>query len=267
LASNQKPSSEQLLHITPYNGTYKQHYSKEEWVEDVVAYNVYYNSKIHYKQGVLKHSTAESWMLLILIFGFTSLAYVRTLHRKRFNMLVQTFANWKVSKQIIRYEKVYAHPVNILLSINFILCFPLFFCLWAREILDIEYNLTQLYFSILGPLLIYIILKLLVYKSSGWILKLNETIEEYVFQANLFNKYLGVVYLILICFMLYSPISMIFLAQLGFVILVLFLSFQLIRGVIIGIENGINLYLIFIYLCTLEILPWLVLGKWVKNLL
>lgn len=267
LAVNQTQYSDQPLHITPFYGQYEQHYSKAEWVEDVVAYNAYYNSQINYKQGVLKHSLVENWMLFILLFGFTSLAYVRTMYRKRFNMLVQTFSNWKVSKQIIRYEKVYAHPVNILLTINFILCFPLFFCLWAAALLEINYSLIPLYFSILGPLLIYIVLKLLVYKGSGWLVALNEPIEEYVFQANLFNKYLGVVYLILISFMMYSPISSDFLAQTGLAILVIFLSFQLIRGVIIGIENGINLYLIILYLCSLEILPWLVLGKWVKSLL
>lgn len=253
--------------VIAFDGSYEDIYSKEEWVQDVVAYNAYYNSTISYKKGTPIESHASGWILLILLVGFSSLAYVRTLHRKRFTMLIQTFINWKVAKQIIRYEKVYTHPVNLLLNLNFILCFPLFFAFWLNELSDINISLPKLYFSILIPFLIYQLCKLAIYKSSGWLFGEQETIEEYIFQTNLFNKYLGIVYLVLLTFLIYSPISSSFLAQLGIIILLLFLFFQLVRGLLIGREHGKQLYLIILYLCTLEILPWLIIGKWVKNLL
>lgn len=253
--------------VIAFDGTYEDIYSKEDWAQDVVAYNSYYNNTISYKKGTPIESHTSGWILLILLFGFSSLAYVRTMHRKRFTMLMQTFINWKVAKQIIRYEKVYAHPVNLLMNLNFILCFPLFFSLWANELGEVNMPLLSLYFSILAPFLIYQLCKLAIYKSSGWLFNEQETIEEYIFQTNLFNKYLGVVYLVLLCFLIYSPISSTFLAQLGVVILLSFLLFQLIRGLLIGREHGNQLYLIILYLCTLEILPWLIIGKWVKNLL
>ncbi len=267
MTSTQTTISQQTVGIVPYSGLYTEVYTKDEWVNDVVAYSEYYYSNLPYQKGIANDTSAVNWMLVILFFGFISLAYVRSVHRKRFSMLVQTFINWKVAKQIIRYEKVYTHPVNILLNLNFLFCFPLFLSLSAFHLTNPGYSISEMYLLIILPFLLYLISKLVLYKFSAWLLVENETIEEYVFQASLFNKYLGVCYLILTTLLIYSPISSSFLSKIGLGVLFLFLSFQLIRGVIIGIEKGKNLYLIILYLCTLEILPWLVLGKWVKNLM
>jgi len=262
-------SSEELIindpYVTAYDGLYATPYELNDWANDIYFVAKEYYRSIPYEQGIPNENIAEPWMLFLILLGFLGLAYVRAVHRKRFSMLFQTFINWKLSKQIIRYEKVYTHPANLILTFNYLFCIPLFFSLGYKIISSSQFSVVQLFFIIQLPLLFYILIKFLAYRFSAWLFDEREIIEEYVFQANLFNKYLAVSCLILSTLLLYSPISPKILVGIGLSTLFLFLLFQVIRGLIIGIEGGKSLYLIILYLCTLEILPWLILGKWINN--
>ena len=139
---------------------------------------------------------------------------------------------------------------------------PLFFCFFLQA----KAGGTYLFHFIITflPLILYLFTKLLLYKFSAWLFGEEEALEEYLFQTTLFNKYLGVVYLILTTLLIYSSVKIEVLYYSGLIMLALFLLFQLVRGFIIGIERGSNLLFIILYLCTLEITPWLILGKWIK---
>ncbi len=253
--------------VEPFKGEYDTVYTFDSWVKDVCLAHATYAQHNLYKKGNINRPFSQPWMLFVLLFGFFCIAFTRSAYRKRFTMLFQTLLNWKLSKHIIRYEKVYTHPVNILLTLNFILCIPLFFGISRKWHLSLNEGIEVSFFMILLPLLSYLVIKLLSYKFSGWLFNMQEPIEEYIFQANLFNKYLGVAYLILTTLLIYSTIPFHILFNTGVTILILLLVFQLIRGVIIGLQSGNALFFIILYLCTLEILPWMILGKWIKSTL
>lgn len=212
-----------------------------------------------------KQQSFPDVLLFFILFGCLSIAYVSAFHRKRFKMLTQTAVNWKLSKQIIRYEKVYSHPVNIALNLNFLISVSLFFGLSYYYLIPQVFSFNAHFFVFLLGIIIYLMSKLFLYKFTAWLWKREEVMEEYIFQTNLFNKYLGVIYLLLTALLLYSNINSEVLINTGFVFLFLLLCIQLIRGVIIGKQSDGNLLLIILYLCTLEILPWLFIGKWIDN--
>lgn len=222
------------------------------------------NHQAFYKPKA-KHSLFPDSLFFLILIGSICIAYVSAFHRKRFNMLMQTSLNWKLAKQIIRYEKVYSHPVNIALNVNFLISVSLFagliyFTFWPNEF---SYNTHFLIF--LGVILCYLLLKFILYKITAWLWQVEEVMEEYIFQTNLFNKYLGVAYLLLSALFIYSSISGFTIIALGIGLFVALFVMQLVRGIIIGRQSGGNLLLIILYLCTLEILPWLVAGKWIEN--
>ncbi len=265
-ADSTQTQYEYIPEVFSYDGLYSQPYGKEEWLKDLYQSTKSYKESIPYQAGVAKQGQVQSWMLALLLFGFGSLAFVRAVYRKRYSMLFQAFVNWKISKQIIRYEKVYTHPVNLLLMLNFILIVPLFLSTYYFKTHQPEQGTFELFVLFLIPLLAYLLIKLIAYQFTAWLLEEKEAVAEYIFQTNLFNKYLGVVYLILTSLLIYSPIRIEFLFHSALIILLFFLVFQLIRGALIGFQQNKSLFLIIVYLCTLEILPWLVLGKWVNNL-
>ena len=231
------------------------------WVNEVVLSSKEFTLETTTFQGSSLQLNSPTWIIFMLVIGFSCLAISRSVYKKRFRMLYKTLGNWKLSKQIIRYEKVYTHPVNILMSFNFILLFPLFFSILYVRLYNPSTNIGQVYFYILAPLVIYLLLKLICYQFSAWLWNEKGVIEEYLFQSNLFNKYLGVVFLILTSLVVYSQIELTSLAFIALGAVGLSTVFQLSRGVMIGLENGKHLFFIIAYLCTLEILPWLVFGK------
>lgn len=235
------------------------------WVDTVVASSdgIAINHKKY--DGTITQPSSPAWIIILLLVGFSCIAVSRSVYRKRFIMLYKTLGNWKLSKQIIRYEKVYTHPVNILMTLNFVIIIPLFFSLVYSKLFNPLVLLEQQYILVLGPLVIYLLAKTALYQFSGWLWNEKPVIEEYLFQSNLFNKYTGVAFLILASLVVYSPIAPIVLAKIGLTTLALLALFQIIRGVMIGLENGMHLFFIIAYLCTLEILPWFVVGKWITG--
>lgn len=218
-----------------------------------------------YKSGHPKEKNYPQWLLFVFLIAFLGIAYARSTYRKRFSLLMKTLIHWKVAKQIMRFEKVYIHPVNLILNANFLFSLSLFFSFSFLITEHDEFNLLNVFPVILAFLVSFIILKLLLYKFSEWLFDVNEVIEDYIFQANLFNKFLGVLFLGLNIFILFSTFSTTLLVKIGFFSLLIIYAIQLFRGLNVGVHHHAKWYLIILYLCTLEILPILLLIKWVKS--
>lgn len=253
--------------VMPYKGEYQPDYTYKQWALDITVHAKHYLSQHKYHQGESQNQLVPNWIAFVLILVLVAVAYSKSFHAKRFKMILKGFFNWKVSQQIIRYEKVYAHPVNILLSTVFLVTTSLLYAFYYFH----HYNqlVEPLYtFGLLGALiLIYGLLKLFVYSFSAWLFNINEMMEDYSFQSSLFNKLFGLINLILLVFYFYSTVSQQLILGISISILLIFMLMQLVRGLLIGIQNAIPLHLIILYLCTLEILPWLIIGKWIGNLL
>jgi len=205
-----------------------------------------------------------SWgFLLISLLGVSILASVIAFYRRRFELLLGVLFNWKLSKQIIRYEKVHSHPVNILLMLAFVIFFPLFFAKVGSEIST--YDFVFLWQRILFFLVLYFVVKLLLYRFSAWLFDEGDLINKYVFQLNLYSKFMGVLMIGMWILLIYSPITINYLFRFSMLILILFLTLQTVRAWMIGRSEGKSLYLIILYLCALEIVPWLLIIKSLKN--
>lgn len=253
--------------VKPFSGVYQPAYEYSEWTSDVVVHAKNYLSQIKYHQGELQQNTVPNWVAILLVVVLGIVAYSKSFYPKRFKMILRGLFNWKVSQQIIRYEKVYAHPVNVMLSVVYLLATSLLFAFYYHQ--NFNQLLDPIYaFALLAVfILVYGLLKLFLYSFSAWLFNVDEMIEDYSFQSSLFNKFFGLINLILLICFLYSSISQELILSISLVSLLIFMLMQLIRGLLIGIQNAMPLHLIILYLCTLEILPWLIIGKWIGNLL
>jgi hypothetical protein len=253
--------------VETYDGTYHKAYSYKQWSNDVVVHANNYLSQVKYHQGELKESQTSNWIVIILLIVFSAIAYTKSFHQKRFGMLLKGFFNWKISQQIIRYEKVYFHPVNVILSVVFLVVTALFFALAYQSFYVSDVNLALLTFLIGLGIVFMALIKVAFYNFSSWLLSISEPMQDYIFQSSLFNKLFGLINFILIVLLLYSPLSDKVVIGISLLSLLIFMLMQLVRGLLIGIQNAIPMHLIILYLCTLEILPWLIIGKWIGNLL
>ncbi|KAA3646820.1 MAG: DUF4271 domain-containing protein [Bacteroidetes bacterium] len=248
-----------LIYIRPYEPI-DSNYWFSEFAADVLEVSETYASNLVFIDGSPKPFVA-SWLLLLLILSYVLLAYTYSFHHKRFNLISKTVVNWKLGKQIIRYEKIYSHPVNISLITIFLIAVPTFFAflIFNENILD--HSLTKLNIILFVGLSSYLFLKFALYRFSAWLLDEKELIQEYAFHVNLLNKFLGIIFLILLSLLVYSNISSNALLLIALFFLSLSVLIQLFRGFRIGLQKTNKLNLIILYLCTLEILPLALLVK------
>lgn len=246
-----------------HDAEYRDYQTIQEWSDELYDLEVE-STTTKWKNGEA-HQITYGWGFLgITLIGMCLLATVAAFYRKRFTLLVDVLFNWKLSKQVIRYEKVHSHPVNILLMITFLLFFPLFYSL-SLSILRPELEFAFLIKAISLFIVIYLIAKLILYQFTAWLFDEGKLFNQYIFQVNLFSKFMGVLLLFLWILLVYSPFSPLLIFRLSLFFLLLFLALQTIRAVAIGRSEGKDLLLIILYLCTLEILPWLLLYKSFEN--
>jgi hypothetical protein len=250
-------------YITPHLEKSKP-YSIKDWARDIYDISENHFNKINYYDAIDQTASNSTLDFLIVLLCVSAFALVTAFYNKRFKLLLNTFFNWKLAKQIIRYEKVHSHPVNLTMLFIFAVSTPIFFCK-SLIILYPKWEFFELFKYVMLILIAYFLVKYLLYQFSAWLFEEKELVEQYIFQGNLYSKFVGLVYLSLLILHLYSPFSNIILLKVGLIVLLIFLLLQLSRGIIIGLAEKRNLLVIILYLCTLEILPWLLMYKSIQD--
>lgn len=220
-----------------------------------------------YQEGIPKNNSYQNWSIIILILCFIMLAFSKAKYAKRIDLLIKSLKSWKFGKQVIRYERVYSHPTNIILLLIFLFSTSLF--IQKALLVDTFRDLSglQLFFSIACLFVGIYLLKILILLSVGKIFEISEFTNEYIFHFLLFLKLTGVLLLPISIFYLYSSVGNTLSIWLGICILIAAYFARIIRAFLIGLQANEKLYTIFLYLCTLEILPSLVIGKFIKDML
>ncbi|MEQ8908195.1 MAG: DUF4271 domain-containing protein [Vicingaceae bacterium] len=251
--------------VTPYFEGVDSTYTLYDFAQDVVVESKMFHATNPYIEGSPKDSLVENWMILFILLCLVGIAFIRSFHRKRYRLLFKIIFNWKMAKQIIRYEKVYTHPVNLILISIFIFTTPLLFGILGSQHFGQSEGLLKYTLWIAIPLFAYVLLKLIFHQFFAWLFNLKEVMEEYIFHSSLFNKIYGVLNLIFLILLLFGGLDSFLLAKLSLISLGILLLLQLSRGFLIGYQYKIFPLLIILYLCTLEILPWLCIGKLISN--
>ena len=98
---------------------------------------------------------------------------------------------------------------------------------------------------------------------SGFVFQMQKEVSDYVVTLFLFCNTLGLFMMpIVICLAFARKVNPRLFIVAGGIILATFLCARLVRGLIIGINSvRVSRFYLFLYLCTLEILPLVVLLK------
>lgn len=227
----------------------------------LVKTNQYFQSKSYF-EGSSKNFHSNG-LIILLIFCMGVISFLRAFHRKRLDLIFKTLFNWKLGKQIIRYEKVYTHPVNIGLLLVFMLSTSLFFAYYFAIIKNQNVDFFSLGTLLFTAIFSFFLIKFLLYQFSAWLFDDQERVTEYVFHVALVNKFIGIILLILSVLFIYSTINSNWIFGLGLFSIGMALLVQIARGFRIGVQKSKDLILIILYLCTLEILPLLVVSKFI----
>ncbi len=214
--------------------------------------------------AIFNNANILYWPSVILFIVLCLLVLLKaTSPQKTFRVLNAAYS-LQVARQIEREDYGPLKRVSIVLSAVFVLITAFLFYkvnfLWG-SILHKNGGLFQYLFFVLVIVLTYSV-KLIAANVIGFVTETNTIFNEYINNTLIINQSIGVVLLPIMIIVELSPVNPVWIVFPATLFLVLGYVLRLYRGFLFAaIEEGVGLLQLFVYLCALEILPLLVLIK------
>lgn len=213
----------------------------------------------------IHYTKYDYWVAGILFLSFILFTWLYVSNRKRLNQIIKGFFIPRFTNQLKREEFSFTNRVSIFLWILFVLSLTLFF----SELLSF-FNIPALsestaisYLIIAFFIIVVYIIKVIAIKLLGYIFQTNKEASDYILTIYLFGNTLGLILLpIVISIAFIKQISPAIFIYTGICTIVAFMLTRIIRGFIIGYNSlRFSLFYLFLYLCALEILPFVIMVK------
>ncbi len=194
------------------------------------------------------------------------IAAAKLLYSSRFNDFIEIIINSNYLKIYAKDQK-FINAFDGLLFINLIISISIFVIL---TLINLENNIQeqslQLYYKLLIGIGSVLIIKVLLDRLIGSLFEIDDLMNDYLFQKITFKNYLGLILLpinILFIFVITPSRSLIF----GAITLLFIVNFM---GFLESFKTHLsliksNLFYFILYLCALEIAPYLILYKVLMN--
>ncbi len=212
------------------------------------------------------HYTHYDYLPFVILFiSFIVFVWLYVSYFKRLNTTIKGFFINRFANQLAREEFSFGNRVTVFLSVLFVLTITLFFSQTFRYFgLGAESgSFTFLNFVIALAVLAIYLLKFITIKFTGIVFQAPKAASEYILTIFLFCNTLGLFLLpVVLCISFVRQISPLVFIYIGESIIALFILTRIIKGLIIWV-NGLRAsgFYLFLYLCTLEILPFVVMVK------
>ncbi len=213
---------------------------------------------------VINNAPRYYWPGVVLLFIFCLLVSIKITDPKKIYRIILSSFSLQVAKQLYREDYRLSKRVSVFLSIGFVLTLAFlvhivnnYFGLMLRGV-----NPLKQYLFFVAVVVSMYLVKLLTNYFLSFVFKTEELFREYVFNVFVFCQTAGIVLFPFVICLQYAKCPPEWLLYPGMVIYAGFYILRMLRGFVISmIEQNIGILYIFLYLCALEILPFLVLIK------
>jgi hypothetical protein len=204
------------------------------------------------------------WILGFLMLCFMLLAWVQVFYRRRFRQILMAPYSKRFLSQLVRDGDLFSERISLVTGFIYFVTTSLF--LYQLNELVLVKDAARLiqgfpFFTLISIFMLgFWILKIGLIRFLSFIFRTRQTSREYILNILIFNILTGIFLLPLLVFAVYLK-CVIFL-WICMIIFTLFFIFRLIRGFLIGISiTKFSSVFLFVYLCSLEMLPLVVLIK------
>jgi hypothetical protein len=217
--------------------------------------------------GYIKEELSSMMKFLIVMFSLALLAIVLTSKTDFFSKTTRSISNENMLKLVMREENSGMTLQYVFMYIVFILNLSLFIYMYISHFEWAKISGMKLYgVSMLIIIGLYVIRHLGLY-ALGMVFPINKGTSLYSFTILIFNIFIGIVLIPSNIILSFAP-KQFFLptvyVSLGIIIILLVL--RCFRGFFISLKYITdNLFLFFLYLCSVEIAPLLILWKAISN--
>lgn len=203
------------------------------------------------------------WLAGILLLFLILAATIRHNFGRYLSVLFQSTVNYSASSRLYREQNVSLKQGSVLLEFFFLVTMGLFGYQLIRY-LEMEFPVTGFYLFLVcfAALFLYFLLKEFLYRLLGFISETRSETSEYLFTMKNHNKVTGLLLFPVVTLATWAPVANPsgFLLT-GVIIIALLYLKSLQRGMKIMLKKQFSLFYLFLYLCTVEILPLLLFFK------
>jgi hypothetical protein len=211
-------------------------------------------------------SNQHEWQWITLGISLLLIAIVRVGSRNFFNNLRKAFFSLPIFRQMIRDDELFPQGTQWpLLIVNVLVTATFFFNITERSASDFissDDETSIVVLKIMSILLIYYLLQFLLLRFTGVVFNTKKAISKHQHTIN-YYQFISSLFLIpvLIFYIYSSTLSLFYFSLLVWVSVYLM---RLARGMIIVLDvYGFSRFQNFLYICALEILPVIVLVKFI----
>ena len=201
------------------------------------------------------------WLTIILVIVLLLFATVRNSFSKYLANLFKSIFNYQVSFRMFREKNNASLQASFRLEVYFYIVFAIFLfqCFNYYQFIQELNNFMRFTLS-LGGVIGYFLLKKMVYSFLDNLIKKRTETNEYLFNMDNFNRVLGLVLFPIVSLIAFYPFNNINIPIIsGLFLMAVFYIFLLQRGILILMKKQFSIFYLFLYLCTLEILPLLLI--------
>jgi len=216
------------------------------------------------EKPVIHYTQYDYLVSSILFLSYMVFVWLFISNRKRLNQVIMGLFAGRYANQLSREEGSLGNRVVIFLSTLFVFTMPLFFYQTASYFGFLARGSLSTTFFLAALILFFIYgVKLIIIKMLGFIFDTQKEMKEYIISVVLFCNAVGLFMLpVVVCLAFLKQINPAVFIYGGFAIITAFFLTRLVRGLIIGLNSTrVSKFYLFLYLCTLEIVPLAIMVK------
>lgn len=219
---------------------------------------------INYKEI---NNTTHNWMFWLLLVGLVVFGWTRLFYRKQLNLMFSSIFHYNLSVKSIRNSSDNSQRFSGILQFLFSVNIALF----SYQVFDFFHPLMYKGLKSTAIVLIISMFFLLIYgvkdfayRAFGYIFAEITYVHDYLFNVHMYNRVLGIFLfpiVIAFAFIQNDVINHRLILYAGLGVIIAFFILRIIRGIQISIKSNISILYMFLYFCTFELLPIILLVK------
>jgi hypothetical protein len=210
---------------------------------------------------MLREIVTNEWYTILIVVSLCILAFAKYAYANRFNDFLSLVGNSKYLKIYAREQK-FVDQFDSLLFFNLVVSLSIFIFLSYKTLVNpIDFEITT-FLKLLVGVGALILIKILLERLIGSLFEIDQLIDAYLFQKTNYKNFIGLVLLPINVLLIYSfnPEPIVFYLIFGLLFIIISIGFitslKTHQKTIIG-----NIFYFILYLCALEITPYVVLYK------
>lgn len=210
---------------------------------------------------MIRDAASNELFTVLLVLGLVIIAAAKLMAPRRFNDFLYVIGNYKYLNIYSREQKFF-DKFDALLFINLILSTSVFCFIMYQFVTDAKTLSVNFMFKLTFGVGLFILIKVLIERLVGSLFEIDKLVDSYLFQKISYKNYLGLLLLPINALLIFNlnPSLKVFSIVIGLLLIInvigLLTSFKTHQSVIKG-----NLFYFILYLCALEIAPYIILYK------